>query len=67
MQVVSNFFESVCDKMPMKEEYHLSCFILWNDINNDLNAYLREENYPLLSKSAFTKVIRDLTFLLLTF
>src|ERR1700722_4167554 len=64
---LSNLFESVCDKMLMKEEFHLPCFILWNDINNDLNGYLRERNFPILSKTSFIKIKHDIMFLCLPF
>jgi hypothetical protein len=53
---LSNYFNTVCEKMPTKNELHLPCFIIWNDINNDLNQYLSEQGYKKISSSFFTKV-----------
>jgi hypothetical protein len=54
---LSNYFNSVCEKMPTKEEFHLPCFIVWKDILVDLNQYLETENYTKLTPSYFTRVI----------
>lgn len=61
---LANFFNSICEKMPTKEEFHLPCFILWNDVNKDLNQYLTEEGYKTVTASYFTKVSMNYIYIL---
>ena len=53
----SNFFDDICDKMPTKEEFHLSCYMLWKDIMEQLNIFLIKEKHKVVEKSFFSKVI----------
>ena len=52
----SNFFDDVCEKMPTKEEFHLSCFMLWKDIMYHLNIFLNQEGHKVVEKSFFSMV-----------
>jgi hypothetical protein len=49
-------FESMCEKMPTKEKYHLPCYLQWNDILSDLNFYLNKNGYQQISPSYFTRL-----------
>ena len=53
---LSNFFDDVCEKMPTKEEFHLSCFMLWKDIMYHLNIFLNQEGHKVVEKSFFSMV-----------
>jgi hypothetical protein len=58
---LKNYFEDICDKMPTKDEYYLSCFIFWNNIREELSKFLAEnENYISVSLSYFSVVIYHL-------
>lgn len=54
---LGTYFDSICEKMPTKNEFHLPNFIFWSDVLEELNDYLDEnENYHQLSPSYFSKV-----------
>ena len=53
---LSNYFSDICEKMPTKEEFHLPCFMLWKNIINELNIFLKRENFKQITMSYFTQV-----------
>ena len=55
---LGNYFDSVCEKMPTKDEFHLPNFIFWNDVLNELNDFLISEGRRRTTPSYFSKVKR---------
>jgi hypothetical protein len=53
---LGNYFDSVCEKMPSREEFHLPNFIFWNDILKELNTFLLSEGRRRVTPSYFSKV-----------
>jgi hypothetical protein len=55
---LGNYFDSVCEKMPSREEFHLPNFIFWNDVLKELNTFLLSEGRRKTTPSYFSKVGR---------
>jgi hypothetical protein len=54
---LGTYFDSVCEKMPTRNEFHLPSFIFWADVLQELNDFIDEnEHFHFLSPSYFSKV-----------
>ncbi len=53
---LTNFFDSVCDKMPTSGEYHLPPYLQWSDILQDLNTFLQTNGHRSFSDNYFSRL-----------
>ena len=53
---LGNYFDSVCEKMPTRDEFHLPNFIFWNDVLKELNGFLISDGRKRTTPSYFSKV-----------
>ncbi len=52
---LSNFFDSICDKMPTSGEYHLPPYLQWSDVLSDLNDHLTICALPVMTETYFSR------------
>jgi hypothetical protein len=54
---LETYFDSVCEKMPVKDEYYLPSFIFWANVLEDLNFYLyKKKEFNAVSLLYFSQV-----------